>query len=41
MADSETPTVVEHVNLHVFSNIREESRPEGSDLLEKNQVVGG
>ena len=31
MADNETPTVVEHVNLHVFSNIRENNKPSGTD----------
>ncbi|MBR2308103.1 MAG: DUF4423 domain-containing protein, partial [Fibrobacter sp.] len=30
MADNETPTVVEHVNLHVFSNIRENNKPSGA-----------
>ena len=30
MADNETPTVVEHVNLHVFSNIRENNKPSGT-----------
>ena len=45
-ADSEKPTIVEHVNLHVFSNLKQEnnsttSKDKQSFSLEKQQVLGG
>lgn len=45
-ADSEKPTIVEHVNLHVFSNLKQENnRTTTNDKqnfsLEKQQVLGG
>jgi hypothetical protein len=39
MADNETPTVVEHVNLHVFSNIRENNKPSGTDEAEGERCL--
>ena len=45
-ADSEKPTIVEHVNLHVFSNLKQDqnsttSKDKQSFSLEKQQVLGG
>ena len=51
-ADAEKPIIVEHVNLHVFSNLKSDSedrgnnatqkrKPRQSDSLESLQVVGG
>ena len=45
-ADAEKPTIVEHVNLHVFSNLKQENnRTTTNDKqnfsLEKQQVLGG
>ena len=45
-ADAEKPTIVEHVNLHVFSNLKQENNrtttnDKQSFSLEKQQVLGG
>jgi uncharacterized protein (TIGR02147 family) len=45
-ADAEKPTIVEHVNLHVFSNLKQDqnsttSKDKQSFSLEKQQVLGG
>ena len=45
-ADAEKPTIVEHVNLHVFSNLKQDqnsttSKDKQSVSLEKQQVLGG
>lgn len=45
-ADAEKPTIVEHVNLHVFSNLKQEknrttTNDKQSFSLEKQQVLGG
>ena len=45
-ADAEKPTIVEHVNLHVFSNLKQENNhtitnDKQNFSLEKQQVLGG
>ena len=44
-ADTEKPEIVEHINLHVFSNIREDSENDAGERFvrpfEKDVVQGG